>query len=444
VVLKRLLIVEDEKETAENLKKLCEFEGFSVDTAYDLKTAVDKFKKHRYPLVILDLKLPDGCGVELLEYVDPSKTKVIVLTAHGTVETAVSSLKKGAFEYLQKPINFKVLFKYLNRALNELGAFSEEDHPNEVLKELVGNSPFVRKLRETLPKIAAENKNVLIRGEEGVGKTFVGTLIHKLSPRREFKLVKVVVGGKSEHKLEAELFGSTLKGKEKIGAFELANGGTVILVGVENLSPRLQQKLNEVLETKSFYSIGDGLRKRFNSRLVATTSANLYEMAKEGKFNRDLLFKLGQIDIEIPPLRERREDIIPLLEFYINKMAEEKGYEKPIFSEDVTEFLKSYHFPANVRELKNLAERLVLLFRGKIVNISDLSLVSRENKESLFAPNKTWREAKREFEKEYLKRALIEEGGNIRRVSERIKLDISNIYRKIKEYGLEKYVKNKS
>ncbi|RTZ59314.1 MAG: hypothetical protein DSZ31_04195 [Gammaproteobacteria bacterium] len=443
MVLKRLLIVEDERETAENLKKLCEFEGFSVDTAYDLKTAVEKFKKHQYPLVILDLKLPDGCGVELLEYIDPLRTKVIVLTAHGTVETAVSSLKKGAFEYLQKPINFKVLIKYLNRALNELGAFSEENDPNGVLKELIGNSPFVRKLRETLPQIAMENKNVLIRGEEGVGKTFVGTLIHKLSPRREFKLVKVVVGGKSEHKLEAELFGSTLKGKEKIGAFEIANGGTVILVGVENLPPKLQQKLNEVLETKSFYSIGDSLRKRFNSRIIATTSANLYKMAKEGKFNQDLLFKLGQIDIEIPPLRERREDIIPLLEYYINKLAEENGYEKPILSEEVTEFLESYHFPANIRELKNIAERLVLLFKGKIVNISDLGL-GPKNGDDLLKPNKTWREAKREFEREYLKRALIEEGGNIRRVSERIKLDISNVYRKIKEYGLEKYIKNKS
>ena len=441
MVLKRLLIVEDERETAENLKKLCEFEGFSVDTAYDLKTAVEKFKRHRYPLVILDLKLPDGCGIELLEYVNPKETKVIVLTAHGTVETAVSSLKKGAFEYLQKPINFKLLLKYLKRALDELGRLSEENDPQEVLKELVGNSPFIRRLRETLPQIAAENKNVLIRGEEGVGKTFVGTLIHRLSPRREFKLVKVTVGGKSEAKLEAELFGSSLGGREKAGAFEVAGGGTVILVGVENMPPRLQKKLNEVLEIKGFYSLGDSLKKRFNSRIVATTSANLYEMARKGEFNRDLLFKLGQIDIEIPPLRERREDIIPLLEYFIDKLAREQGYEKPILSEEVIEFLKNYHFPANVRELKNLAERLVLLFRGRIVNISDLGLGPKGDGESLFAPNKTWREAKREFEKEYLKRALIEEGGNIRRVAERIKLDISNVYRKIKEYGLERYVK---
>jgi DNA-binding NtrC family response regulator len=441
VVLKRLLIVEDERETAENLKKLCEFEGFAVDTAYDLKTAVEKFKRHRYPLVILDLKLPDGCGVELLDYVNPKETKVIVLTAHGTVETAVSSLKRGAFEYLQKPINFKLLLKYLNRALEELGKLSEEDNPQGVLKELVGNSPFVRKLRETLPQIAAENKNVLIRGEEGVGKTFVGTLIHRLSPRREFKLVKVTVGGKSEAKLEAELFGSTLGGKEKPGAFEIASGGTVILVGIEHMPPRLQKKLNEVLESKSFYSIGDNLRKRFNSRIISTTSVNLYEMAQRGEFNRDLLFKLGQIDIEIPPLRERREDIIPLLNYFIEKLAAEQGYAKPILSDEVVDYLKNYNFPANVRELKNLAERLVLLFKGKIVNISDLGLGPKGDGESLFAPNKTWREAKREFEKEYLKRALIEEGGNIRRVAEKIKLDISNVYRKIKEYGLERYVK---
>ena len=444
VALKKVLIVEDEAPTAENLKALFELEGYAADTASDLKTAVEKVERHYYPLVVLDLLLPDGNGMELLKHLNLKRTKVIVLTAHGTIETAVEAVKRGAFDFLQKPVSFKKLRQLCERAIQELSKPSEEGEGKETLRGLIGNSPFIRELKERLSQIAAENKNVLIRGEEGVGKTFAGELIHKLSPRRDFPLVKVAVAGKGEFELEVELFGSSLPGRERVGALERAEGGTLILAGVEHMPLSVQRKLAQAIEARSYTPVGGNRRRYLNVRFISTTSKNLYEMAKERKFDENLLVKLNEIELEIPPLRERREDILPLLEHFIELFSKESGGVKPILSEEVKEFLKRYEFPANVRELKNLAERLVLLHRGRIVNVEDLQLSpKREDRDNLFSIQ-NWREAKRSFEKEFLKRKLIETGGNIKEVAKLINLDISNIYRKIREYHLEEYVKNRS
>ena len=444
MALKKVLIVEDEIPTAENLKTLFELEGFAADTAPDLKTALQKVQKHHYPLVVLDLLLPDGNGIELLEHIDPTRTKVIVLTAHGTVETAVKALKRGAYDFVQKPVSFKKLLGVCNRALQELEPQRGNGKEQEYLKELVGSSDYVKRLKRELPQIAASNKNVLIRGEEGVGKAFLGTLIHRLSPRRDFPLVKVPLAGKGEFELEVELFGSALPGKEKIGALERAQGGTLLLVGVEHLPSGVQKKLARTLETKSFTPVGGNERRYLNVRIISTTSKNLYGMAQRGEFDENLLVKLNEIELEVPPLRERREDIIPLLEHFLEEFSRQEGLKKPILSEEVIDFLKNrYDFPANVRELKNLAERLVLLHAGKIVSVEDLNLTPapKDGGDSNLFSVKSWREAKRTFEKEFLKRKLIETGGNIREVAKLINLDISNIYRKIKEYHLEEYVK---
>jgi two-component system nitrogen regulation response regulator NtrX len=435
---KKVLLVEDEIPTLENLKLLLELEGFAVDTASDLKTALQKVKKHRYPLIVLDLKLPDGNGIEILDYIDPKRSKVIVLTAHGSVETAVKALKIGAYDFLQKPISFKELKKVLNKALESL---SETSTPKEqILSKLIGFSEAVKKLKQVLPELAQKETPVLIRGEQGVGKTFVGTLIHKLSPQREYPLIKFSVVGKNEFELERELFGSRIPGKEREGIFEKAQRGTVIIIGVEHLPLNIQRKLAKVLKTKTFVPLGEGSPKRLTTRIIATTAKNLYELAREGKFDEELLIQLGQEELEIPPLRERREDIKPLFDHFIEEFSREKGVEKPIITDEVYEFLKKYEFPGNVQELKNIAERIVLLYPGKPVKNSDLNIIPQQSRDDIYII-KNWREAKKQFEKEFLKRKLIETGGNIKEVAKLINLDISNVYRKIKEYHLEDYLK---
>ncbi len=440
---RKVLIVEDDLTTLNSLKMLLELEDFTVDTAPDLTTAKKKLGKHYYPLLLLDLLLPDGNGMELLSVVDTKKIKIIVLTAHGDVSTAVEAVKRGAFDFLEKPVTAKKLVKVMDRALEEIGGGKGDGAEKEkILEELIGNSPAARRLKEEIRRLAAEDKNLLIRGEEGVGKSFVAELVHKLSGRSEYPLVKVSVGGKSEFELERELFGSRIPKREKEGAFERARGGTVVLIGVEKLPPRVQERLLHALKEKRFTPLGENREYFLNSRIISTTSKNLYEMVEAGKFSGELLTLLDESELEIPPLRERKEDVFPLLEHFIEMFASERGYEKPILSEEVFEFLKNYDFPGNVRELKNLAERLVLLFHGKVVGVSDLKLGGEEKKEDLFSIE-NWRAAKKRFEREYLKRKLIEAGGDVKKVAKMINLDISNVYRKIKEYGLEEFLKNR-
>ncbi len=439
---RKVLIVEDETATAENVKLVLQLEGYAVDTAESLTQAKEKLSKHRYPLVVLDLLLPDGNGLDLLPLIDPNSTKVVVLTGHGTVETAVEALKRGAFDFVEKPLTIRELLKRLKRAEAEL-KFKRSEREKEI-PELVGASEFLRNLRESLPKIAASDKNVLLRGEEGVGKSFVGELIHRLSPRREGPFGRLLIRGKKdrEFELEKELFGSELPGKEKVGLLERLSGGSLLLLGVEDMPPKLQQKLARALEERVFTPLGSNRRVYLNVRLISTTTKNLYEMARRGLFSEELLLKLDEIELEIPPLRERKEDIVPLFEFFLEKFSSERGLEKPVLSEEVVEFLKRYPFPGNVAELKAAAERLVSVRAGKIVSVEDLGLggFKKEEGSSLFDIS-NWREAKKLFEKEFLKRKLIETGGDVKKVAKLINLDISNVYRKIREYKLDEFLK---
>ena len=434
--------MEDEVETAKNIKILLELEGFTVDTAYNLKTGIEKIEKYYYPLIVLDIVLPDGEGLELLKYVDPSKSKVIVLTAFGTVERAINALKRGAYDFLKKPVSVKELIKNLEKAYLELSEKSDED-VEQFLEAIVGNSPYVKELRQKLPEIAKSSKNVLIRGEEGVGKTFIGQLIHKLSPRRLFPLERLTVRGKKNRvfELERELFGSEIPGKELVGLLEKAKGGSLLFIGIEDLPLKVQELLLRAMEDGYFTPLGSNKRVQLDVRFISTTTKNLYEMARKGLFNEDLLVRLNEIELEVPPLRERKEDVIPLFNYFLENFAKERGLEKPILSEEVLNFLMEYSFPGNVMELKNAAERLVLLKHGQLVEIDDLGFkLSKEGGSSLFGIQ-NWREAKKRFEKEYLKRKLIEAEGDVKKVAKMVNLDVSNVYRKIKEYNLEDYLK---
>jgi len=291
--------------------------------------------------------------------------------------------------------------------------------------------------------LAKKETNILIRGEEGTGKNYIGKIIHKLSARSEFPVDSVIVSNKSTFELEKLFFGSKIPGKENEGLLERTLRGSLIVRRLENMDLKFQKTLNEVIEKGYFYPLGSNEKIPLNVRFISTTSQNLYKMASENLFYENLLIKLNGEELEIPPLRERREDIIPLFEYFINKFSEEHGLEKPVLTESVYNFLYEYNFPGNINELKNIAERLVLLYHGKPVKTEDLNIKNSEQKNELFSIQ-NWKQAKKHFEKEFLKRKLIETGGDIKKVAKLINLDLSNVYRKIKEYGLENYVARKS
>ena len=446
MVLKKVLLVEDEEPTLEGLKKLFEMEGYSVDTATDLKTAKEKVSKYYYPIIILDLLLPDGNGTELLEYVDTKKSKVIILTAHGNIETTTKTIKLGAFDFITKPVSFKELKLVCQKALEVLSSEGIDDnYSNELLNEIVGVSSFVQNLKEKLPKIAYENKNVLIFGEEGVGKTFIAKLIHKLSPRRDFKIFRILPADKSELELEMEIFGSTLPKRNKIGALELAEGGTVILSRIEQFPITVQKKLAEAIRTRSYTPVGSGgLRGRLNVRFIVTTSKNPNELLANNIIDADFLQAINQTEIYIPSLKERKEDIIPLFDYFLGKISKEEGLKKPILTDEVKEVLINREYKGNVKELKTLATLAVILFHGKIVEPSKLCISPEKvDKDDLFELGDI-RKAREKFEKAFLKKALIECKGDVRKVAQLVGLDISNVYRKIRTYNLERYTKNKS
>jgi DNA-binding NtrC family response regulator len=446
-----VLVVDDEKNVAELLKDILEDEGFEVDTAHSLKEGKEKLKTNDYDIILLDIWLPDGDGIELIPFIKKQSplTKIIMISGHANIPIAVKSLKEGAFDFLEKPISTDNLLAVIDKAVKAL----KKDREMEYLKEkqlkdieIIGESEPIIELKKQIEKVAKTNAWVMILGENGTGKELVAKSIHNLSPRANKPFVDINCAAIPDDLIEAELFGyekGAFSGavNRKLGKLEIADGGTLFLDEVADMSLSAQAKLLRVLEEKEFSRLGSNKKIKVDIRVISATNKDLEKEIAEGRFRQDLAYRLAVVPIYVPPLRERGKDILLLADYFLKKFCIENKMEMPILSEEVKEALLKYNWPGNVRELKNLMERICIFNAGDIVKLEDLPpyILSGKAKTKVDYDIKPLKLVKEEAEKEVIKKALEKYGKNLKEIAKVLEVDLSSLYRKIKQYNLDKY-----
>lgn len=377
------------------LSKILTKEGFSVFSASDGEEAVKVLQKNDVAVVLTDLKMPRIDGVELLRIaktISPD-IEVILITGHGTVEVAVEVMKDGAFDFIQKPFNKITVLKIVRKALEKRSLVVKNRILHERLKDVrgsesvIGNSPAMRKVMELAAQVASSTATLLITGESGSGKEVVANAIHDLGPRCDNSFIKVSCAALPETLLEAELFGYE-KGaftgaiSRRAGRFELAHEGTLFLDEVGDINPSVQVKLLRVLQSGEFERLGGGQTFNADARLIAATNESLKRLVEKKLFREDLYYRLNVINIEIPPLRERKEDIPLLANFFLRKYTAKNDKKIEAISAEAMDILMKYRWPGNVRELENIIERAVVLTRDVVISPSDLPEVISSIKDS--------------------------------------------------------------
>lgn len=432
-----ILIVEDERAQREALAGYLRKAGYDVVTAATGKEAFEV--KSTPDVVLLDLRLPDMEGLDLLKKLREMNpdTEIIVITAYGTVRTAVEAMRLGAFDYLTKPVDLDELLLIIGRALEkherdlEVSFLKEEVEKFRPQTGLIGESPAIKEVLSMIYRVAPSNATVLITGESGTGKELVARILHAASPRKDRRFVAVSCAAIPESLLESELFGYergafTGATKPKPGKFELAHGGTLFLDEIGDLPISLQVKLLRVLQEKEVERLGSTVPRKVDVRIIAATNQDLRKKVEGGSFREDLYYRINTINIHIPPLRERKEDILPLAEFFLRKFSREMGKDIKSFDREARKALLSYQWPGNVRELINVVERAVVLTRKNIITADLLML------EQLKSPFPTLEE----LEREHIKKALKISGGNLTRASELLGIHRNTLREKLKKYNL--------
>jgi two-component system response regulator HydG len=382
-----LLIVDDEIEHGNSLRRVFEREHFSVHTTPSAELALDHLRHHGADLILTDLMLPGMSGQDLLKTARTIRPTidVIVMTAYGTVEAAVAAMREGAYDFIQKPFKSALVIRTVERALERQALKAENVMLRRELAEIghtkarpiIGGSPAMVAMMETVQQAAPSTASVLIRGESGTGKELVARAIHERSPRASAPLVVVNCAALPETILLWVLFvyemgAYTAPNARKEGRIERADGGTLFLDEVAEMSPPVQAKLLRVLQEGEIDRLGGSQPVQVDFRLVSATNQNLEEMVKEGKFREDLYYRLDVISIHLPPLRERPEDILLIADHFARQLAHKNKKEIAGFSEEAREALRAYRWPGNVRELENVVERAVVLARSPVIGVGDL------------------------------------------------------------------------
>jgi DNA-binding NtrC family response regulator len=439
-----LLIVDDENVVRESLGKWFEEEGYLVDTATSAREALLKLASQRWDLALVDIKMPGMDGLELhrkIREVDP-EIIVIIMTGYASVETAVQALKDGAYDYITKPFDPDDLARLVRKALEHRHIKAENVRLRESLEEvqaveLVGQSKPMQRVIELIRTVAPTDTTVLVHGESGTGKELVARAIHHLSPRRFMPMVTIHCGALTETLLESELFGhekGAFTGAQyrKKGKFEVAEGGTVFLDEIADISLKTQTDLLRVLQEKEITRVGGNQTIEVDFRAVAATNKDLAALVKEGTFRPDLYYRLNVFGIELPPLRERHEDIPVLADHFIKKYARAMNKRFTSISRAALDILMNYSWPGNVRELENAIERAMVIGREPEIHPSDfpLQIGSAQQPETGLSLD--------EVEREHILRVLESCDWNQTRAAKVLEIDRVTLYNKIKKYGFRK------
>ncbi len=385
--METLLVVDDEKNYLLVLKELLVEEGYEVLTAQSAVGALEIMAETEPDLVLTDMKMPGMSGLELLERVkqkDP-QMPIIMMTAFGTVEKAVEAMRKGAYDYITKPFDNEILKKTVATALTLWRVIKENRFLSEELQakfgpsDLIGKSRAIQQVRELIQKVAATKATVLVTGESGTGKELVARALHPQSPRRDKPMISVNCSALAETLLESELFGHergsfTGATSQRKGRFEIADGGTLFLDEVGEMAPAVQVTLLRVLQNREFERVGGNKTIKVDVRVIAASNRDLKEEVSRGTFREDLYYRLNVVHIEVPPLRDRREDLPLLIRYFLEKFAKDLNKETPALSPEALTVLRGYPWPGNIRELENMLERAVILSAGKSIQVEDLPI----------------------------------------------------------------------
>jgi len=441
-----VLVVDDEAGIRESLSGILTDEGYQALAAATGEEALRTMEEQSPDLVLLDVWLPGIDGLAVLDKIKKATPSlpVIMISGHGTIDTAVKATKKGAYDFLEKPLSLDRVMLAVGRALERKSLEQENRQLRETLARkslLVGDSPALREVKEQVELAAKSNSRVLITGESGVGKELVARLLHERSARAQKPFVEVNCAAIPQELIESELFGHE-KGsftgafERKKGKFELADGGTLFLDEIGDMSFQTQAKLLRVLETQQFQRVGGSQNIKVDVRVIAATNKDIEAMVKEEAFRDDLYFRLNVIPIDVPPLRERREDIPLLVEYFLAELAAEYGRAPKKMTPEALEKLLAQDWPGNIRELRNLIERLVIMTPSETIGPEGIA-----RKDTFAAGDhfdvRSLREARDRFEKDFISRKLEENRWNISRTAEAIEIERSNLHRKIKSLGIE-------
>ncbi len=417
----RILVIDDEMIVCESCKRILEEEGYEVETALSGKEAFEKMKENTFDIVITDLKMPGIDGMEVLRTFrkDYPDAIIIMITGFSTVDTAVEAMKLGAFDYIPKPFTPDEVSVVVRKAVEKKSLMQENIYLRQELQEkygfpnLVGKSKKMQEIYRIIVKVASTESTVLIYGQSGTGKELIARAIHFNSPRREKQFVPVDCAVLSENLLESELFGH-VRGSftgaitTKPGLFEVADGGTVFLDEVGNISMAIQAKLLRVLQEREFTPVGGTKAKKVDIRLIAATNKDLEKMIKEETFREDLYYRLNIVPIYLPSLKERLEDIPLLAVHFLKKYGEEMGKGIKGFTPEAMEKLMKYPWPGNVRELENIIERTVVMLDEDMVRVEHLILPGRQEKEAIKDQIPTTSDELKEIKKQIREKAVEE------------------------------------
>ncbi len=442
-----ILVVDDEEPVRRLLKKELNRKGFVVDTASNGREALKKVKQKSFDIVLLDIVMPELDGISFLKKLkkDPSSPAIIVLTGRATVDTAVEAMKNGATDYLSKPYKLEELVLVIKRAAEERRLRLENIMFQHALKErfqpeeFVGKSRAYRELLSYIKKVAPTDSSVLITGESGTGKELVARLIWKHSARASGPFLALNCATLSENLMESELFGHekgafTSAFKIKYGLVEAADRGTLFLDEIAEMPQQLQAKLLRFLDSGEFRRVGGTKNLRVDVRIIAATNKNLEESIKEGSFRNDLYYRLNVINIHIPPLRERTEDIEPLVRHFIKKYNYRFSRSVREIDRAAVKLLKKYKWPGNVRELENVIERAIILCDSERIERQHLTLPCA----SVYDDNEPESLRLSDIEKRHIIRVLEQTGWNQSKTSRLLGIDRKTLYLKIKRYGIER------
>mgnify|MGYP006065964169 FL=1 len=453
----KILIIDDEKNICSAIKGILEDEGYDCDYSLNYADGFRKLQENKFDVLFLDIWLPDIDGIEGLKEIKRHfpEIEVIMISGHGTIETAVDTIRYGAYDFLEKPLSLErivMIIKHLDDKASLMQDLRSTKYKNVKKYDLIGVSQQITRLKERIEKIASMNSWVLITGENGTGKEHVARLIHMLGKRSDKPFVEINCSAVPTELIESELFGSekgayTGSVKRKIGKFELADTGVLFLDEIGDMGLMMQAKLLRVLETGEFSRLGGNDIIKSDFRLISATNKDLQLEIESNRFRSDLFYRINVIPIEVPPLRKRKDDIPLLVNHFMQETVSINGLQDKQVTEELMNIFINYEWPGNVRQLKNIVERMVVLSEDNVLDVKDapnilLSGVSEMEQhvvDTNYSPS--LKEARDEFEKTFILKALQSTNWNVTQTARILDMERTYLYRKIKAYDLEKYKK---